>query len=156
MWYESLIWVANSYIAQKKYKEAETVITLIRSEQNFPKKLRAELELVNTDLFLQQENWTKAATPLTAATDLIRKKRKKARFIYILAQLYEQDKNYTLAEVFSSCLPFSSFSDENVSVSSSSAKSSVSSIEFLLVLLQLSSLLRSPHFFMKSLNPVLF
>ena len=70
VWYESLMWVANSYIAQEKYKEAETVITLIRSEQNFPKKLKAELELVNTNLHLQQENWTKAATPLTGATDL--------------------------------------------------------------------------------------
>jgi len=74
----------------KKYKEAAAVLTLIDADTQFPHWLRDDLERSRANLFLQKGDYDKAIQPLLWLTSNTRKNRKKIRYNYILAQIYQQ------------------------------------------------------------------
>ena len=49
---------------------------------------------------MQKEDYFQAAKELVKAAGLIKRKQKKARLYYILAQIYQQDKNHTQAQKY--------------------------------------------------------
>ncbi len=86
---EAMVWLVNSYTAQAKFKEAETVITLIDADRFFPdKRLYEDLRVATADHFIQREDYGQAIVPLEELTEKISRKNKKIRYNYILAQLY--------------------------------------------------------------------
>ena len=52
--------------------------------------LEKELTVITADFYVQKGDYFKATKELTQATDLIKRKRKKARFYYILAQASQE------------------------------------------------------------------
>ncbi|MAX81964.1 MAG: hypothetical protein CL843_17515 [Crocinitomicaceae bacterium] len=88
--YDALVWLAKTYIEEKNYSKAERILRLAEGEPAFPERLKAEMHKTYADLFIRQENYQLAISDLKAAIDLTKKKKKKARLVYILAQLYQK------------------------------------------------------------------
>ncbi|GIV33665.1 MAG: gliding motility protein [Chitinophagales bacterium] len=87
---EAMLWMADAYTEQKKFKQAEQVITLIEAEKNFPRKHKRALEITKARLFIKKGSLERAIPPLTQAIQDTRKKRNKARYYFVLGQIYER------------------------------------------------------------------
>lgn len=91
---QALIWMVDTYTEQAKYKEADAVITLIEAEESFPKKLKRELAVSKAHLAIRRGSPERAVQPLTQAITFSKKKKYKARYYYVLGQIYEMNKQY--------------------------------------------------------------
>ncbi len=94
---DSKIWMVDTYTALKKYKEAEAVLTLIDADRQFPHWLRDELERTRANHYLARGDYDKAIQPLNWLIEHTRKRRKKVRYHYILAQIYQMRQDNALA-----------------------------------------------------------
>jgi len=121
--YEARIWLARTHIALGEYAEAKRILITLdqaikESEEKeekekktrsnlpssnnkkkekkpaeFPKKLKVEYELAMTELLIAQDDKKNAIVHLEDAVKLCRNKKRKARYMFILAQLYAQQGN---------------------------------------------------------------
>ena len=91
--FESQLWAAKCYIALKDYNSAENILDELQSKKKFPKKLDKELHLIFADLYIKQEILSDASDELKSACNLIKRKRQKARYYYIIAQIYQEAGN---------------------------------------------------------------
>ncbi len=98
--FEAQLWLAKTYIAQKKFKDAENTLIELLKDPRHPKKLDPEIFLTCADLYIQTKKYSQAITYLQKAIKLIKKRRKRARYYYILAQIYLLQKNYKQADYY--------------------------------------------------------
>ena len=98
--YKSSLWLIRSYIEKGDFSSAKSELDDLMSNKRFPDKLEKKLAIVASDYYIQRGDYSQAVTELTNATQLIKRKRKKARYYYILAQLYQQDKNHKKAQKY--------------------------------------------------------
>jgi tetratricopeptide (TPR) repeat protein len=82
-----------------KYKEAEAVFAVLDSRHKFPFRLSDELEAARANLYLMKKDYSKALEPLSALTAAIKRHKKENRYHFIMAQIYEHQKNYSEAVV---------------------------------------------------------
>ena len=94
---DAMIWLVDTYTELKKYKEAEAVLTIIDADEDFPAWMKLDVEVARANLFVKKGDYARAIPPLTLLTQKIKKKRKKVRYEYILAQIYERQKKSTEA-----------------------------------------------------------
>lgn len=95
--YEALIWMARIHAENEEYREAELGVTSLEGDKKFPKKLLLELYETSADLALKQNQYDKALKSLDKALKLVHKRKLKIRYTYILAQLYQQTKQFKKA-----------------------------------------------------------
>ena len=86
---DALVWQIRTFIEQEEYTDAAGLINTLQNDQNFPSRLKAELEEVNAYWFYQQKIYDSAATHLEKALNAAADKQDKARWEYLLAQLFE-------------------------------------------------------------------
>ena len=98
--YKSSLWLIRSYVEKGDFSSAKSELDELMSNKRFPEKLEKQLAIVASDYYIQRGDYSQAVTELTNATQLIKRKRKKARHYYILAQLYQQDKNHKQAQKY--------------------------------------------------------
>ncbi|MDB0027204.1 tetratricopeptide repeat protein [Flavobacteriales bacterium] len=98
--YYAAMWLVRGYIEKGDYSSAESELEELLKNKKFPQKLEKELTVITADFYVQKGDYPQATKELTQATELIKRKRKKARFYYILAQIYQQDKNHTQAQKY--------------------------------------------------------
>jgi tetratricopeptide (TPR) repeat protein len=97
---EALIWLIKTYTRQKKYEQAGIVVTYVRGDDFFYKNYDPELDLADADLQVSEKDYNGAITPLEkylTYKKIKKKKRKKVRPLFVLAQCYEQTGNYAKA-----------------------------------------------------------
>jgi tetratricopeptide (TPR) repeat protein len=97
---QALIWLANAYASNQQYGEAAAILTYVRSDQTFLKNYDKEVEKANAYLFLAQENYVGSIPFVEAAIAKNKKQKNKARLQFILAQLYQKNKDKTTAAIF--------------------------------------------------------
>ena len=88
--FEAQIWLARSLNEQKKYGKAIELLERINGEREFPKKLRDELATTFADSYMKQQRYNEAVPWLRKAIEAKGKKRVKARYKFILAQIYQE------------------------------------------------------------------
>ena len=90
--FDAALWLARTYIEQKRYNKATTVLSVIEKDngKDRPKDFQAQLETVYTDMFMRQDRYRDALPHLEDAANLTRDKRMKARLTFILAQVYKE------------------------------------------------------------------
>jgi tetratricopeptide (TPR) repeat protein len=86
--HDAAVWVARSLTEMKRYPDAQTAISVIRSDEMFPEALDAELEAVQAHLLLSQNKNAQAVPPLEVCAEQTKDKFLRARYTFILAQLY--------------------------------------------------------------------
>ncbi|HMG82525.1 MAG TPA: tetratricopeptide repeat protein [Ferruginibacter sp.] len=94
---DALIWLIRTLIEQQKYLEAGGIINTLQYDPNMPDRLKDDLEEVDAFLFFQQGNYDSAAVHLEKALSNADNLQDKARWQFLLAQLYELTYQYTKA-----------------------------------------------------------
>ncbi len=97
---DAFIWQIRNYLAQDQFAEAASLIVTLRNDPVFPKRLNNDLEEVQAFWFYKQSMWDSAAVHLEKALGNAGNKQERARWEYLLAQLYELSGNYSESEKF--------------------------------------------------------
>ena len=95
--YEAKIWLVKAFTETTEFSSAELVLEEVFSDEKFPIILNKDLALAVAHYYIKQKNYGPAFSELSEAISLTNKKREKARYLYILAQLYFIQKNYPAA-----------------------------------------------------------
>lgn len=97
---DALIWLARTLTELDEIGEAAGLINILQNDVNLPKRLQNDLDEVNAYWFYKQGVYDSAATHLEKALSNADTKQDKSRWEYLLAQLYEQSKNYDKASAY--------------------------------------------------------
>ena len=89
---DALVWQIRTFIEQEEYTDAAGLINTLQNDQNFPVRLKADLEEVNAYWFYKQKMYDSATAHLEKALSAAEDKQDKARWEYLLAQLFEITK----------------------------------------------------------------
>jgi tetratricopeptide (TPR) repeat protein len=105
--YAGKIWMIRADNEIGSYSLSEELIDEIRSAKDFPRDRAYDREfaLACADLYMKRADYPQAIRHLTRAIGMTRKKITKARYIYILAQLYEKTGDTQKASLFYSMVP---------------------------------------------------
>lgn len=95
--YKAMIWLARTYNELGEYDKAIEILENADGDKDFPKKLRKDLNLTFADNYLKQKKYQSAIPYLTEAIAKEKKKRIKARYQFILAQIYMQSNQNQMA-----------------------------------------------------------
>src|SRR5208283_1468174 len=97
--FEARIWQARIYAETKEYKDAERILTLLEGDKELPKNLQIDLNTTMADVDLKQGQYDGAIKPLRKALELIKTKKLKLRYSFILAQIYQKNGSYKNASI---------------------------------------------------------
>ncbi len=89
---DALVWQIRTAIEQEQYSDAAGLINTLQNDPIFPKRLKPDLEEVNAYWFYKQGIYDSAAFHLEKALSNAEDKQDKARWEFLLAQLYEINK----------------------------------------------------------------
>lgn len=95
--YDAMLWVLRTYIAANRLEAAREQLNAIKNTKDFPERLQGRLALILADLHIKKNEYEKAIPQLEKAIESVKKKKKRARYTYILAQLYQQTGDFTKA-----------------------------------------------------------
>ncbi len=97
--YTAMAWMIKTNNEIGSVSSSEQIISLLKNEKDLPRKVKKELPVLEADYFMRRGLNTEAATKLMEAsrsTGLLRgitTRKKRARYTFIVAQLFEQQKN---------------------------------------------------------------
>lgn len=94
---ESFIWQIRTYIERNELGEAAGIIEILKNDPNFPKRLGTDLHEVTSYWFYKQKLYDSAAHHLSLALDNAKGTQEKARWEYLIAQMYQLAKNKELS-----------------------------------------------------------
>lgn len=93
--YDAYIWLIRTLVESGRYTEAGEVIAMLEKEKEFPKALEGELAVAAAFLHMSQNKYDDAIAYLDIGIKKIKGNKRKTRYNYILAQLYQETgKNY--------------------------------------------------------------
>lgn len=105
--YEASIWLARTYNEMNKFSDSKNILDRMEGEKEFPKKLIQDLTLAYADLYLKEKKYQDAIPKLRKAISLTKKKKERARYYFILGQLYQKFNQYTNAlECYSTVIKY--------------------------------------------------
>ncbi len=87
---EGQLWLARTYIEREDYDNAADIIDELERSPTTLEEVKRELAPVHAHYFLKQKNYEGAVGPLKRAIDRAKKKDNRARYSYILAQIYQK------------------------------------------------------------------
>lgn len=90
---ESFIWQARTYIETDELVEAASLLELIRTDPNFPPRLKPDLEEMTSYVLYKQQQWESSADHLLLALDNAANKAERARWEYLAGQMYALANN---------------------------------------------------------------
>lgn len=88
--YEAYIWLIRSLSEAERYTEAQEIVQTLEGDDFFPEKLEGELAIAAADMHLKQHQYEEAIHYLDIGIKKIKGNKRKTRYTYILAQLYEE------------------------------------------------------------------
>lgn len=88
--FDALVGLIRCYAEQERFPEAQEIIKEIDSSIDFPKRLEQDFTLAVADFHLKQHDYEEAIPALKTALSKSLPRAEKARYNYILAQLYQE------------------------------------------------------------------
>ncbi len=88
--FDAMYWIARTQSAQGNYREAENYLKLITDDKKHPEKLNLDIDIAYADIFLKQKKYKKAVEKLNFIIEKLKKKKDKARFKFLTAQIYQK------------------------------------------------------------------
>ena len=86
---ESFIWQIRNHIEKNELPEASGIIEILRHDPNFPKRLDTDLARSLAYWFYKQQVYDSAAFHLSKALNEADNNQEKARWEYLIAQMYQ-------------------------------------------------------------------
>jgi len=96
--FDASLWLVRALVEKQDFMTADVELDELTNNRKFPKKLDIDLAKISADFYLQQANYPLALEQLLKIDKLVKRKNKKVRFNYIMAQLYQQKSNYRSAK----------------------------------------------------------
>jgi outer membrane protein assembly factor BamD (BamD/ComL family) len=97
---DALLWKIRTYLARDQYSEAGSLIEVLKHDPQFPPRLAPELAEVQALSFYKQSNYDSAAWYLIRTLPAAFDNEEKARWEYLIAQLYEREKKSFEAKTY--------------------------------------------------------
>ncbi|MFT3908472.1 MAG: tetratricopeptide repeat protein [Ferruginibacter sp.] len=97
---DALVWLTHTLIDQESYGDAAGLINILQNDPSLPKRLRNDLEEVTAYWFYKQKTYDSAAVHLEKGITTAENKQDKARWEFLLGQLYEMSGNYDKASTY--------------------------------------------------------
>lgn len=97
---ESFLWLIRTYLAQDEYAEAAGMIETLKHDPLFPERLLPALHEVQALWFYQQNSFDSAAHYLEKALEQAENREEKARWEFLIGQLYERCGKHPEAQHF--------------------------------------------------------
>jgi tetratricopeptide (TPR) repeat protein len=97
---DAFIWQIRTLIAMEEYGDAAGLIITLKNDPAFPKRLQSDLEEVQALWFYKGNVYDSAAFHLEKALDNATNKKERARWEFLIAQLYQLSGNPALARKF--------------------------------------------------------
>lgn len=88
---EGLIWLAKTHVERGKYDDAELIISTMKNDKKTHEDVNDEMAEILAYSNLKQKNYALALEHLESAFDLSKKKKKRARYAYIIAQIHQKE-----------------------------------------------------------------
>lgn len=88
--YKAMLWLTRNYCEQKKYHKSKEMLEQIDGDKKFPRKYFGEYNSIYADHFMKQGKYNDAIPKLRLAIDKTHKRKLKARYKFILAQIYQE------------------------------------------------------------------
>jgi len=122
--YPSSIWIMKSYVYAGRSDEAEAIVSYYKNEAKWPEKYQGELSAILGDIYIRQEKYKPAISRIRDAYTRTHKKSLKARYSFILGQLYQQtDRGDSATYFFKKCIKYNPNYDMAFSAKMNIAKS---------------------------------
>ncbi len=96
-YHEGMLWLARTYIEREQYSSAEFLLRRMWNDPTVKEDVKKEIPAAQAHLSIRLEKYDDARGYLATAVETSDKKKNRARYAYILAQLYEMDGNYQAA-----------------------------------------------------------
>lgn len=97
---DALIWQIRNYLAQDQLTQAAGLLQTLRSDPQFPARLRPDLFEVTAHAYYKQQQWDSAAFYLSKALPGVPSQNEKARMEYLTGQLFEKAGNFAAASIY--------------------------------------------------------
>lgn len=94
---DAFIWQIRNYLAWDRLSDASALIQILKKDTLFPARLHNDLEEVEAYLYYKQGMWDSTAVHLEKALSNASNRQEKARWEYLLGQLYESSEKLELA-----------------------------------------------------------
>lgn len=91
---DALVWLAKSYIQAEQYSNAQSLLTTLQNDKNFPERKKAEVFLTKASLDLNQGNTDTAIQSLELALKQKLSDKQRTRTEFLLGQLYAEKKDF--------------------------------------------------------------
>ncbi|MBN2261741.1 MAG: tetratricopeptide repeat protein [Prolixibacteraceae bacterium] len=91
--YEAWLWLLRTYNESGRFAEARELIETLEGDNQFPEKLEGELAINTADFHLKENRFEEAIQYLNIGIKKIKGNKRKTRYNYILAQLYQETGN---------------------------------------------------------------
>lgn len=85
---DALLWMAKNFLAQQKLGEASSILSMLKSDPNFPKRLNQELNENIAWLYYHLNAYDSAAHYLSKVINHTSSKQEATRRMYLVGQLY--------------------------------------------------------------------
>jgi len=122
--YLSAIWIMKSYVYAGRADEAEAIMGYYKTEGKWPEKYQAELSAILGDIYIRQEKYKPAINRMRDAFYKTYTKSLKARYSFILGQLYQEtDRSDSASYFFKKCIKYNPNYDMAFSAKMNIAKS---------------------------------
>ena len=95
--FDAYLWTAKTYIEQEEYVKAREILDLVEAKRKMPKKYKSELQIIYADYFAKQDKYNDAIPYMKKGIELLRKKKEKVRYKFILAQIYQDQEKFRQA-----------------------------------------------------------
>lgn len=104
-YWEGSIWAGKNLVERGKPFEAERLFRRVENDPYASADLKEELYASYADLYLKTQNYSKAIRYLQLAIEFGENKKRKARYAYILGQLYQNEgRNESANDYFAQCI----------------------------------------------------
>ena len=97
---DAFIWQIRTLIAMEEYAEAASLIITLKNDPEFPNRLKNDLEEVQAWWFYNGNMYDSAAVHLEKALSNATNKRERARWEFLVAQLYEKSGQLEVAKKY--------------------------------------------------------
>ncbi len=87
------LWLALTYIERDNYEKADNILDKLEQDSKTFKEVKRDMAPARAHFYLKQKQYSQAIAPLEQAIELAKDKENKARYSFILAQIYQQEKN---------------------------------------------------------------
>jgi tetratricopeptide (TPR) repeat protein len=94
---DALLWLARTYMEDDEMGKSLSMLKLLQDESDISQELLSDFRATYADYYIRQEQYKKAISYIEDAILVTKDRLRKARLSFILAQLYQENGNSTLA-----------------------------------------------------------